>query len=43
MSSVRGIIIVIIVIALQGMMRYDARIAMEDELKALGLFRGKEV
>jgi len=25
------------------MMRYDARIAMEEELQALGLFRGKEV
>ena len=25
-----------------GMMRYDARTAMEKELKELGLFRGKE-
>lgn len=26
-----------------GMMRYDARIAIEEEMKASGLFRGKEV
>lgn len=26
-----------------GMMRYDARVAMEEEMKQLGLFRGKEV
>lgn len=26
-----------------GLMRYDARIAIEEELKSLGLFRGKEV
>lgn len=26
-----------------GMMRYDARIAMEEEMKTFGIFRGKEV
>ena len=26
----------------QGMMRYDARIAVEDELKKLGLYRDKK-
>ena len=26
-----------------GLMRYDARIAIEEELKSLGLFRGKEI
>jgi valyl-tRNA synthetase len=29
--------------AFAGMMRYDARIAIEEKLKELGLFRGKEV